>query len=374
MIWSGWDSQWKLWTWQRFQQLVGAALVAAPTGYFLFCMTQGSLPADFHRDISVEQDDHRIIDHNNIGYAIGSCRLSGDVSTWSSGWLRTLGIARLEHGIVTLAQSESPPATTNSGQVVAQPHDQELTAFEQAALWQSSRILQERTRFLNEAQERQDRARRNQLRILCLSAAGAFLVALRALAGHKDDDAPFRSLTKGALLPISVLALLMPVLATVVSGVATFDGDPNIVLRDVRTLAQLEQLHGRIAEDVTSDPFLCPIMRAAQAFYRGNDATTHAAVSSPIDPAMFNQCMMDRMARTVAWEQRHEQILNDAAPALAHAGDLPRPADTSKPARQGEDVPARPAGDVCQTVLGTASGTVPGARMVNDATLVPQKS
>ena len=116
-----------------------------------------------------------------------------------------------------------------------QPHDHELTSFERAALYHSQRLTRERKRFLDEARERQDRARRNQLRILCLSAAAAFLVSLRALAGNKDEDVAFRSLMKGALLPISVLALLMPVLATAVSGITTFDGDPNVVVRDVRT-------------------------------------------------------------------------------------------------------------------------------------------
>jgi hypothetical protein len=368
MMWSHWDTHWKLWTWQRLQQLLGAAIVIAPAGYFLYCMTQGSLPADFHHDISVVENDHRIIDNNSIGYAIGSCRLSGDISTWSPDWRRTLHI-------VELNQSGGPLVAPASSVAVVQPHEQELTAFERAALWQSSRILQERTRFLREAEERQDRARRNQLRILGLSAAGAFLVALRSLVANKeDDDAAFRSLTKGALLPVSILALLMPVLATVVSGVATFDGDPNVVVRDVRTLSQLEQLHGRVAEDVTSDPFLCPIMRAAGVLYRGNDPTVQAAAASTVDPVMFNRCLMDRMARTVAWEQRHEQILNDATPALAHAGDLPRPADTLRPVRQPVETPEGPAGDICQAAFGSAAGTAHGARTAKDVMTAPQKS
>src|SRR6185503_4344376 len=49
---SHWDPHWKLWTWQRFQQLVGAALIAVPTSYFLLCLAKGQLPADFDTDIS----------------------------------------------------------------------------------------------------------------------------------------------------------------------------------------------------------------------------------------------------------------------------------------------------------------------------------
>ena len=45
-----WDD-WTLWKWQRFQQLVGALLIAVPAGIFLYYLTQGSLPGDFNSDI-----------------------------------------------------------------------------------------------------------------------------------------------------------------------------------------------------------------------------------------------------------------------------------------------------------------------------------
>lgn len=43
-------------------------------------------------------------------------------------------------------------------------------------------------------------------------------------------------------------------------------------------------------------------------------------------------CLFDRFQRTNAWEQRHEQILNDANQTLAHAGDLAHAVDLPKPA------------------------------------------
>jgi hypothetical protein len=358
MVLSRWDIRWKLWTWQRFQHLVGAALIAVPAGYFLLCLAKGELPADFQSDISIDKEDHRIIDHTNIGYAIGSCHLSGNFSTWPADWLRTLRITSLNF--------DEPSATPASVQTDARRHEQELTAFEQAALWQSSRIIKERERFLHEAEERQNRARLNQLRILCLSAAAAFLVALKALTASKDEDAPFRSLTKGAMLPISILALLMPVLATAVSGIATFDGDPNIIVRHVRTLAQLEQLHGRIAEDVTSDPYLCPIVRATNTLYRAPASQNDRGLA--VDPARLNECLMDRMARTVAWEQRHEQILNEATPTLAHAGDLPRTTDKPQQAMLPAESSRHPSGDVCQAAFTQAIDLAPtGERPAKDA-------
>lgn len=323
MAWPQWDLQAKLWTWQRFQQLIGAALVAVPAGFFLVYLARGPLPADFDKDISVKPYDHSSIDDENIVKAIKSCHASG-VGTW---------------------MSDGPNSSQIANATLSEPLVSGPTAFERAALWQSLRIKTERERFLNEAEDRQNRARHNQLRILCLSAAAAFLVALRALASDKDADAPFRSLMKGALLPISILALLMPVLATAVSGIATFDADTNIVVRHVRTLAQLEQLHGRIAEDVTSDPYLCSIIGATTVPHSTDIGTPPNGAG--VTPANLNACLLDRLARTIAWEQRHEQILNDATQTLAHAGDLPRV----------EKLAAPTTGDVCMAAFRPPTGS-----------------
>jgi hypothetical protein len=322
-----WDD-WALWKWQRFQQLVGALLIAVPAGLFLYYLTQ-----NFDHDVSVEENDHRYIDHFHIATAIGICHLSGDPSTWPVDWLRTLGLVQpadeKSSGIVQPADEKSSGSGSTRAEV--QPHDNELTSFERAALYHSQRLTKERKRFLDDAKERQDRARRNQLRILCLSAAAAFLISLRALAGNKDEDAAFRSLMKGALLPISVLALLMPVLATAVSGITTFDNDPNVVVRDVRTISQLEQLHGRIAEDITSDPYLCRITWATNE-RPSADGSIFTVVHVPkVDHVSLGKCVDDRMNRTTAWTQRHEQILSDATQTLAHPGDLPGPVGKAQP-------------------------------------------
>jgi hypothetical protein len=307
------SDSWALWRWQRFQQLVGALLIAVPAGLFLYYLTQ-----NFDHDVPVGKNDHRYIDHFHIAAAIGVCHLSGDPSTWPVDWLRTLGID----------EKSSEPGSTRAD---VQPHDNELTSFERAALYHSQRLTKERERFLEDAEERQDRARRNQLRILCLSAAAAFLISLRALAGSKDEDAAFRSLMNGALLPISVLALLMPVLATAVSGITTFDNDPNVVVRDVRTISQLEQLHGRIAEDITSDPYLCRIAWATNERPSADGSIVPVVHVPKVDRVSLGKCVDDRMSRTTAWTQRHEQILSDATQTLAHPGDLPGPVGKAQP-------------------------------------------
>jgi hypothetical protein len=358
---------WKIWGWQRFQQLAGALLVLVPAGTFFVYLANGQLPGeDFRHDIPVNALDHREIDHVHIAVAIGSCHTPVSPAQWSDQWLGTL---RLDRPMLHLASSSlaplsdrGSPNSVSSGAasqpIVGDLTQEDLTAFERAAIYHSDRLLHERTSYMLEAEQRQDRIRRNQLRILLLSAAGAFLVGMTTLVTSKDADAPFKSLTKGALLPISALALMMPLLSTAMSGLVAFDDDAKVALRDLRTVAQLEQLHGRVAEDVTSDPFRCPLMHAVQQLERAS-----AGAVLPEKAARLSMCVMDRMQRTVAWEQRHEQILNDAVQTLARAGDLARPsdgkdtpsnqetksklADTAKP----DPVPMV-RGDPCQSLLG----------------------
>jgi hypothetical protein len=358
---------WKLWGWQRFQQLAGALFVVLPAGIFLVYLVNGQLPGeDFQKDIPVDSFDHRQIDHVHIAVAIGSCHTPLSPAKWPDQFLGTLRLdrpmLRLASSSTALAsESQSPDGHSPNGasQSIADDFSQEdLTSFERAAIYHSDRLLNERTHYLNEAGQRQDRMRRNQLRVLLLSAAGAFLVGMTTLVANKDADAPFRSLTKGALLPISALALLMPLLSTAMSGLVAFDDDAKVALRDLRTVAQLEQLHGRVAEDVTSDPFRCPLMHAVQQLER-----TSAGAVLPEKAARLSLCVMDRMQRTVAWEQRHEQILNDAVQTLARAGDLARPSDgkDTPSNQQTKDKLAEAAksdplpmvhGDPCQSLLG----------------------
>jgi hypothetical protein len=365
---------WKLWGWQRFQQLAGALLVLLPAGAFLAYVATGQLPGkdwlgeDFKQDIPIEKYDTRDLDHVHLAVAIGSCHTPASPVVWPEHWLQTL---RLDRSM--LQQVASAGATDGPGISAASlrgedafrapPTDDlaqaDLTSYERSAIYHSDRIRRERASYLEEAEQRQNRIRRNQLRILLLSAAGAFLVGMTTLVAGKDD-APFKSLTRGALLPISALALLMPLLSTAISGVVAFDDDSRIALRDQRTLAQLEQLHGRVAEDVTSDPFRCPVVRAAQTLERAQ-----SGAGLPATATGLSRCIMDRMQRTAAWQQRHEQILNDATQTLARAGDLARPGDTKAPPAPhdpapGQEVAASPHVDPCQDMFGSTGRPVAG--------------
>jgi hypothetical protein len=348
---------WKLWAWQRLQQFVGAIAVLIPAGVFLGFLVTGELPGeDFRQDIPISNLDHRQIDHVHIAVAIGSCHMSASPANWPDHWLEAL---RLDRRMLRLASTETAGGASDA--TASDLRQQELTSFERAAIYHSDRILRERAHYLLEAEQRQDRVRRNQLRILLLSAAGAFLVGMTTLVVNKDADAPFRSLTRGAMLPISALALLMPLLSTAMSGLVAFDDDGKIALRDLRTVAQLEQLHGRVAEDVTSDPFRCAVTRAAQDLERG------AVRPAPSDnPAKLSLCLMDRMKRTVAWEQRHEQILNDATQTLAKAGDLARPGDDPPPSPTKAEQVTQSRTDPCQEVFGAPRRSAGGLPAVGD--------
>ncbi|HEY4042695.1 MAG TPA: hypothetical protein VGM32_12735 [Rhodopila sp.] len=364
---------WKLWGWQRFQQLAGALLVAVPAGIFLVYLANGQLPGnDFRRDIPINSLDQPGIDHAHIAVAIGSCHTGVSPAAWSDQWLGTLRLNRamLQPAAAGLAGEPTRRPNDGTSQTLADDLRQEdLTSFERAAIYHSERLLNERIGYLGEAEQRQDRIRRNQLRILLLSAAGAFLVGMTTLVGGKETDAPFRSLTKGAVLPISALALLMPLLSTAMSGLVAFDDDAKIALRDQRTVAQLEQLHGRVAEDVTSDPFLCPLTHAAHQLERPSSSG-----AMPAQPAKLSFCVMDRMQRTAAWEQRHEQILNESVQTLARAGDLARPGDGKEAPGSQETKDSLPPGapktepaaalrgDPCQSLFGAPQQFADGAR------------
>jgi hypothetical protein len=369
---------WVLWGWQRFQQFVGALLVLLLAGTFLAYVATGKAPGnwlgdDFQKDIPIEKSDTRDLDHVHLAVAIGSCHSQANPVVWPEHWLQTLRLDR------SMLQQVASGATDGPGISAAgfrgwnafrtPPTDDlahaDLTSYERSAIYHSDRIRQERGNYLEEAELRRNRIRHNQIRILLLSAAGAFLVGMTTLVASKDADAPFKSLTKGALLPISALALLMPLLSTAISGVVAFDDDITTALRDHRTLAQLEQLHGRIVEDVTSDPFRCPAMRAAQTLegIQAGAELPAAAGLSHLPADGLSLCIMDRMQRTVAWQQRHEQILNDATQTLARAGDLVRgdakaPRDpASKASRDpasGQEAATSPHADPCQDVFGVS--------------------
>lgn len=327
-----------LWAWQRFQQLVGALLAVGAGGAFFWLLAFGELgplmpKADAGRagQITISGLDDPRLDHGHIATAVGACRWSGSPKAWSP---RQLAVLRLKSRDVEQDEPTHDSATllATSQALNDRELDYVLTPFEQAAIYQSNRVMDERQHYVADADKRQARLRWHQVTILLVSAAAAFLVGLKTLVLNKDADLPFRSLVAGAFFSISIFALLMPVIGTALSGVIAFDDDASAAVRDARTVAQLEQLHGRIGQDVIGDPHLCQMYQLA-AEKRGpkvGPSETTLKVASIDRVKRLDACLQDRFARTVAWEQRHEQILNDANQTLAHAGNLPLGSGPSK--------------------------------------------
>jgi hypothetical protein len=305
--WTWEEPSWRLWAWQRLQQLIGAGVIGSVSLAFLLCLALGWLPTEFGHDLQVHEIDEPTIEHWHILTAIRSCHKQDNSVP---GGLRNV-----------------PEAKRATYEMERQ---YQLSPFERAAIFQSDCILTDRLSIAAQIDQRQDRLRRNQLRILLLSAAAAFFVGMKTLFTNKD--LAFRSVMAGALVPISVCALLMPVVGTALSGVVAFDGDAAVAIRQVRAIAQLEQLHGRIATDLTTDPYLCRIIDASRAANVANVSTSSG--TTPNDP-IFANCLFDRFNRAGAWEQRHEHIMHDASPSLAQAGDLPGPGDNGH--HQGDE-------------------------------------
>jgi hypothetical protein len=294
---------------------------------------------------ALEEVDQPRLDHIHIAQAVAACHWhgwNGSLSSLPSKARDLLRISQadLEAEIRTRAamrgEAASLPGAANA---VTQEPDipVQLSYYERSALYQSDRVRADRLGYAAHADTLGQRLRSHQIVILLINAAAAFLIGLKTLALNKDDQVAFRSLMAGALLPLSTLALLMPVIGTAMSGLVAFDDDASTILRDGRTVSQLEQLHGRIVSDIVGDPFICQFDRAHVPGIRAT--ALPARISDPKmlenaardyrkaleSAAQLEACRLDRFKRAVSWEQRHEQILNEARASLAQAGNLPGP-------------------------------------------------
>jgi hypothetical protein len=174
---------WKLWAWQRAQQLVSALAVLIPTALF-FCFlvwdfpTQNWITPTRNQDVSLGNLDNPRWDHVHIATAIGSCHLRTSPVDWPQHWREILKISQSELN----ATDRSNHSNAVAMDAVSGPGQREykLTPFERAAIYHSDRVAFERNAFAAEADNRQRRLRSNQTRILFVSAAAAFLVGMRA--------------------------------------------------------------------------------------------------------------------------------------------------------------------------------------------------
>lgn len=373
---------WQLWYWTRVQQAIGLLVATAAVVVFLYAILTPYLPAELSADLPYRPDqkfhesahDPLHVDHANIVRLVGQCHGLFSADRWPDAWPRAAAL-----------RAPLPEPSVGGS---ASGNDLRLTTLESAALYQSDRLVEDRQKYERGTELKHNRSRLNQIRVLLLTAAATFLIGLKTLVSHNDNQVPFRSLMNGAWLPISIAALAVPVVATVYSGIIAFDDDTKTALRYARALAQLEQLHGRIAVDLASDPYLCRLGDIEYASVQqtpsaigmkpvaGAPETVPAAAPRPVDPVLASPaaagCILDRSQRVIAWEQRYEQIMNDAGQVLAEAGDLPRPA-AARPVLPAVDQPPqaqaaiqlaalRAAGtgvDPCSLVFTTAGSETP---------------
>jgi hypothetical protein len=160
-----------------------------------------------------------------------------------------------------------------------------LNAFHWAAISFSDRISRARIQFGRELEDSRQSSLWYQRIVLALGAVATILISVRAMVEDKTKLARF----------VGVLAIVSSAAGASVSSMNAFEGSQAIAARDQRALAQLQQLHWRVASDVLTRPELC------------------RKTSEPPGKAME---VVD------AWRTRLEMILDSAVESISKPGDL----------------------------------------------------
>ena len=221
-------------------------------------------------------------DHAAIALDIGQCYYEkiGDPIHWSPS-VKAILLFELDKNLMhSIPDPDSARKDESSahGLLVLNP-------FHAAAISFSDRISRDRLEVRRELEDSRLRSTVYQSFILVLGAFATILVSIRSIM--KD----------GARLSnaVGVLAIVCSAAGTAISSMSAFDGSQSVALRDQRTLAQLQQLHWRVASDVLTRPELCK---------------DHIAV-----PA-------DAMEMVASWRSRLEAIRDNAVETIARPGDL----------------------------------------------------
>jgi hypothetical protein len=160
-----------------------------------------------------------------------------------------------------------------------------LNPFHAAAISFSDRISRDRIQFGRELEDSRDTAFWYQRGILALGALGTILISLRAMVEDNSKLSRF----------VGVSAIVVSAVGASMTSMNTFDNSQAVAARDQRALAQLQQLHWRIASDVLTRPELC-----------GNPGAAPGKAMDVVD----------------AWRVRLEMILDSAVESISKPGDL----------------------------------------------------
>jgi hypothetical protein len=221
-------------------------------------------------------------DHAAIALGIGQCYTGyRDPLKWSTPTRAVLLFNLDQYSMRSLrikeaASNDEPPA---------------LNPFHTAAISYSDRISRDRVYFRKELEDNHWKAGLYQSLILVIGALATVAIGVKSILPR--EARPSLSIT------IGIFALSLSAAGTAVSSMSSFDGSQAIAMRDQRTLAQLQQLHWRVASDVLAKTALCK--------------TTNA------DPG-------EAMKQVDAWKARLETILDSAVEGISQPGDLSRQA------------------------------------------------
>lgn len=221
-------------------------------------------------------------DHAAIALDIGQCYHDkfGDPLRWSP-TVRAILLFELDENLMHKLPYTSEPGSGES----SKPSLPILNSFHAAAISFSDRISRNRLEFRRELENSVLNAFWYQVWIVGLGAGTTFLIGLRAIMKETTSNSSL----------VGVAAILLSAASVAVSSMNTFQGSQAIVLRDQRTLSQLQQLHWRVASDVLRRHDLCESPK------RSPD---------------------DAMEVVEAWRSRLETILDSAVDSISKPGDL----------------------------------------------------
>lgn len=216
-------------------------------------------------------------DHAEIAQAVAACYEGfANPVTWTIS-TRAVLLFELNNNLGHGISQYEPPAEAGSVP--------RLTSFQRAAISFSDKLSRDRLAFRYDQGWFRNFATGFQVATAVLGGLSTFLIGLRALVDK--DYKHVRSL--------SAAALACSAAGTVVASLGTFGDFQTSQLRASRALAQLQQLHWRVAADVVKAPLVC--------------SKDHESSS-------------DKTNIVNSWRDRYEAIRDAASDTLARPGDL----------------------------------------------------
>lgn len=173
------------------------------------------------------------------------------------------------------------------------------TTFQTAALAYSEELKDQRIKIAKQIEHDHAVTWLYQLGIICFGAAATILIGLRPLFEKLNRD--------NINTTLAATAIIFSGLVTCLSSMNAIAAGQTDLLHNQRTLAQLQQLHWRIDNDVFAATKLC-------------------------DPNSSD------LAKVESWKDRFEKIADEAMPTIAQPGDLRQAAGAPGPEKPVQQV------------------------------------